>query len=173
MITGGRKATAHQGIVYLLHSLSCQAVNNAAFVRVLHDVGQGGRHFIRRLFYGKAEIFPVEARDQGDGVLEPQNSRNILPDLGGGGSRESADHRPHLQLFYKIRNFQIAGPEILSPLGNAVGLIHAHHGDLDLGSCPEKALRQKPLRSHIDDLIAALDQVPKRGLVLALSQGAV
>ena len=166
MVTGGRKATAHQGIVYFLHCLSGQAVDNAAFVRVLHDVGQGGRHFIRRLFYGKAEIFPVKTGDQGDRILQPQNCCDILSYFCRCRSRKSTDHRPYRQLLHKIRDLQIARAKILSPLRNTMSLIDTDHGNFYLRSRPEKAVCQKTLRCHIDDLVTSLDQIPQGSLIL-------
>ena len=77
------------------------------------------------------------------------------------------------QRLQKFRDFQIAGTEILSPLGDAVGLIHRQKIDGQLPGQRQKPLSQQPLRGNIDDFVPALPQVSVHQPQLLPSQRAV
>ena len=166
MVTGCRKASAYQGIVHFLHRLSGQTVDDPAFATVLRQICQRGRKLIFWLLYGKEQVFPVKTGDQGDRILQPQDRCNILSYFCCCCRRKSTDYRPYRQLLHKIRDLQIARTKILSPLRNTMSLIDTDHGNFYLRSRPEKAVCQKTLRCHIDDLVTSLDQIPQSSLIL-------
>ena len=62
---------------------------------------------------------------------------------------DDAHHRSHRQLLQKLRNLQIAGPEILAPLGHTVGLIHCHQGNGHPAKGRQECRRCQPLRRHV------------------------
>ena len=68
---------------------------------------------------------------------------------------------------------QIAGAEILPPLGYAMGLIHRQHGNPDSRHRPAKSFRLQPLRGHIDDFIHPRSHIPVDQPDLGRGQGAV
>ena len=86
-----------------------------------------------------------------------------------------AYNRPHRQPVYKIHNLQITWPEVLSPLGHTVGLIHCHHGYLHLPiqGKPQEILGHQPLRRHIDNGIPACPRQIKDLIILGRGQGTV
>ena len=59
--------------------------------------------------------------------LAMSNHRDIILDPACSGRSKSADNRTFIQNVDKIKYSEIAGAEILTPLRNAVRLIHSHH----------------------------------------------
>ena len=98
---------------------------------------------------------------------------NILPHPLRGGGGKGGDHRPPGQTPEEIRNFHIAGPEILAPLGNAVGLVHRDHGDFPRLNGLQEAVSQQPLRGHINNMVHAHADVLIHQPDLIGGQGAV
>ena len=68
---------------------------------------------------------------------------------------------------------EIAGAEILSPLADAVRLVHRDHADLPLLREPLEARHLQPLRGHIDDLIPALPGAVQHQRLLVVGQAVV
>ena len=88
-----------------------------------------------------------------------QTCGNILLDALCGGRGKCTDNRTVWQFCKKICNFKITRPEILSPLGNTVCLIHRHHTDLHPLCKIKKQRRQQPFRCHINNLIPPLHRI--------------
>ena len=87
--------------------------------------------------------------------------------MGGGRGRERAHHRTAGQAVHKGFDAQVAGPEVLSPLADAVGLVHRHHADFPLLCKPLETRHLQPFRCHIDDLVPALPgAVQHQGLLV-------
>ena len=59
--------------------------------------------------------------------MQLQNVKDIILDPACSGRSKSADNRTFIQNVDKIKYSEIAGAEILTPLRNAVRLIHSHH----------------------------------------------
>ena len=173
MVPGGGNAVQLQILADLLHGLPGGAVDNARLVpALLHQLDKGGQ-----LLLGppdlKAEIGPVKACDHPQGIAQLQNLGDVLAHClrcrgGKGGNHGAWDENVQ-----KIHNFQIAGPEILAPLGDAVGLVHRHQGDLPGLDGLQKAVGQQPLRGHIDDLVHSGLNVAVDQPDLGRGQGAV
>ena len=107
----------------------------------------------------KIKIRPVKPRHQHLRTPKPQHTQNIVPHLLRCRRRKRTHHRPHRQLIHKLHNIQITRPEILSPLGNTVCLIHRHHTDLHPLCKIKKQRRQQPFRCHINNLIPPLHRI--------------
>ena len=90
-----------------------------------------------------------------------------------GGGGEGPHRGPVGQALHKGGNVQIGGPEILTPLGDAVRLIDRHHGDLRMDGKIKKFRSQKPLRSDVDDRIPSLSRISERLIILSRRQGTV
>ena len=121
---------------------------------VLQEGQQGFVPALRRLDV-EEEIGPVKAGDGVEGILQRQQPDDILLHLGRGRGGKGGDGRTAGQGSEKIRNLQIAGPEVLPPLGDAMGFVHGHQGN---GKGPAQLLkfpRAKPLRRDIQELIRA------------------
>ena len=101
------------------------------------------------------QIFPVKSGHHHLRILQIQHAENIVPHLRRRCRGKGTDHRPYLQLLHKINDVQITRAEILSPLRNAVRLIHRHHTDTGSVRKIKKQRCQQPLGRNIDDLIAA------------------
>ena len=105
--------------------------------------------------YFKIQILPVKSGHHHLRILQIQHAENIVPHLRRRCRGKCTDHRPHRQLLHKVNDIQIARAEILSPLRNAVRLIHRHHTDAGSVRKIKKQRCQQPLWRNIDDLIAA------------------
>ena len=105
--------------------------------------------FFRGPGHLKREIRTVEPGGDPQRVLKLQQILDILPDLLGSGSGKGPHHWPLGKVPDQLRNLQVTGPEILTPLGHAVGLVHRHHRNGQLFRQMQEALRLEPFRSHI------------------------
>ncbi len=173
VVSGCGNAPGLQSLMYLLHILAGGTVDDSAVPGMALYVLQQKIHFIFGCFHAEIEILAVESADQQLRLSKAQHGNDVILYLSRGRGCERADHRSSVQLFDKRDDFQIAGPEILPPLGNAVGLVHCHHTDPGpLGKAGEVPGFQT-LRGHIDDLIPAAHGVLHGSLNLSLRQGAV
>ena len=102
----------------------------------------------------KIQVRPVKAGNSSDRIVQVQNPLHIPAHLCGGRGGIGSYHRAFFQRFQEMDNPQITGPEVLSPLGDAVGLIHRHKGNIQLPYDGRKSLKIQPFRSHIEDLIS-------------------
>ena len=102
-----------------------------------------------------------------------QTCGNILLDALCGGRGKCTDNRTVWQFCKKICNFKITRPEILSPLGNTVCLIHCHHGNVGIICKVEKTRGVEPLRCHINNFVFSLCCIGKRRVYLVFRQGTV
>ncbi len=173
VVAGGGEAVVAEGLADPFHVGPGGAVDDAAAAPALPQQLQQAPGLFLRALHVEKEVFPVEARDHGPGLPKPQEPDDVRPDLPGGRSREGRQKGPPGQSLHKVRDLQIAGAEILSPLADAVGLVHGHQGDVRPGGKVEEALGGQPLRGHIDDLIGA-PAGPSQGLaVLGKAQGGI
>ena len=69
---------------------------------------------------------------------------------------------PFREVSDEVHDFQIAGAEVLSPLGDAVGLVHGHHGNLRAGRKLQKVIALQPLRGYVDNLVHAIRRKGQR-----------
>ena len=166
VVAGGGVAPLPQGVADLLHGLAGAAVHNAAALPALRQLVLGAAHL-------KVEVGPVKAGDGDPGVTELQQGEDVLPHPGRGRGRKGRHHRPPGQLGQKLRDGQVAGAEVLPPLGDAVGLVHGHHGDGRAFGEVQKLRGQQPLRRHVDDFVHPGPGVVQGLLVLPPGEAAV
>ena len=159
----------------LIHLLCGAAVDDARVVTLFqHKIQQ-----LLRLLAGqgapglKIEVGPVKAGGHLVGLLQGQLFPDVVPHMGGGRGRECAHHRTAGQAVHKGFDAQVAGPEVLSPLADAVGLVHRHHADGPLLCKPLEAGHFQPLRCHIDDLVPAFPGAAQHQGLLVIVQAVV
>ena len=173
MIAGGGDLALPQVIANRFHRFPGGAVDNTALPRPGRQKGAqigvlafGARHL-------KIEIGPVKAGGDRERVLQRQQLFNISFHRGGGGGGESADRRALGKGSDKPGDFQIAGTEILPPLGNAMSLVHCQQGDSRFPGEAEKIRGRQPLRRHIDDFISPVFSAAKHLPVLLCREGGI
>ena len=173
MVPGRRDIVQLQVPADLLHRLPGSAVDDPRFVPALTHQLQKGWELLGRFLNLEAQIGPVKACDDPQRVPQLQDFGDVLPHQLRSRGRKGGYHRPGLYNVQKIHDFQVAGPEILTPLGNAVGLVHRHQRDLPGLDRLQETIRQQPFRSHIDDLVHAAPDVAVHQPDLIGRQGAV
>ena len=115
----------------------------------------------------KIEVRTVKAGGHLIGFLQGQLFPDVVPHMGGSRGRECTHHRTAGQAVHKGFDAQVAGAEVLSPLADAMGLVHRHHTDGPFLRKPLEAGHFQPLRCHIDDLVPALPgAVQHQGLLV-------
>ena len=129
VVARGGNAVLHQLEADLIHRLLGRAVDDARLLLVLPDEVQGPSKLVPGHFYVKIEIGAVKTRGHAQRRSQPQQLHDIPTDGVGGGGGEGADHWPLGQPFDEPGDIQIAGTEILAPLGHAMGLVHGHQGN--------------------------------------------
>ena len=115
--------------------------------------GEKGGQLLFGLQDFKIQVGPVKAGDQLHGVPKAQQPGHVGADLPRGGGGEGGHHRPPWQGGHKVPDLQIAGAEILPPLGDAVGLVHRHQWDVQTLGQLGKPFGKEPLGGHIKQLI--------------------
>ena len=173
MISGHRNIRHPQRGIYRLHILPGRAVDDPAFAPVLFYVFQKLGILAAAVSHLKIQVRPVKSCHQHFRIPKLQHALYIFLNFLRCRRREGADHRTHRKTGYHIHNVQIAGPEVLSPLGYAVRFIHRHHADLYLSRKILEQISKQPFRSHIDDLILSPARQRKCLLNLSLRQGTV
>ena len=173
VVAGCGDAGALEELADLLHVLPGGAVDDAALPRPLPHPGQQLHPLYGGVAHLQIQVVPVKPGGDGQGGLQLQQPLDILPDLRGGGGGEGPHHRPLGQPVHKVRDVQIGGAEVLPPLGDTVGLVHCHHGDLGRADKGLEPLGIQPLRSHIDDLVPALPGPVQGQQILPVGERAV
>ena len=156
VVAGGGEAPLLQIGPHLLHPGAGGAVDDAAPVPPGLEEGEEGGALAPGGLHVEVQVGPVKAGDLPHRVLHGQQAEDVLLHLGGGGGGEGGHHRPPGQLRRKPGDLQIAGPEVLTPLGDAVGLVHRHQGDGRLPGQGEQPLSRQPLRGGVQQLVLPL-----------------
>ena len=173
VVPGGGISPLLKGLTHLFHGLSGGAVDNPAFVPALLQKLKGFRQLVLGPAHFEIQVGPVKAGDGDHGVPQLQQGENVFPHPGSGSGGESGHHRPLGQGRYKFRNGQVAGPEVLAPLGDTVCLVDGDHGNGSAFGKVQEFRGQQPLRRHVDNLVHPRTCVAQRRLVLSPAQGAV
>ena len=153
VVAGGGKPRLPQHLLHPFHPGAGGTVDDAALVPPLPEQGEQGGALVGGGAHVKEQVGPVEAGDLTSRILKLQQPHDVLPDLGCGSGGEGGHHGPVGQGADEVCDLQIAGPEVLAPLGDAVGLIHRHQGDGHLPGQGGKPLSAQPLRGDIDQLV--------------------
>ena len=144
-----------QGLGQLLHPLAAQTVYYAAFARVILDVSDNVAVYLGGL--GTHLIIKVRAIEAGlvyVGVGHAQIFLDVMLHLGGGGGCEG-NYRAVGNLIYKRTNLAVFRTEIVSPFGDAVGLVHCIEADGDGAQEHDVLLLGKAFGSYIQEFGAA------------------
>ena len=173
MITSCGEALQQQLFAHVLHVLAGRAVDHAA---VKGTILQNGLERLKPLFrpqHLEIEVRAIEARDRELRGTQTQQTANIVPHALGSGSGKRADRRPFGQRVHEIRNLEVIGAEILSPLADAMSLIHGDERNGRVSGEAHEARGIEAFRGHIDDLIHALPRIIQRAIHLPGRQRAI
>ena len=173
MVSPYGKPGIFQPEIQLIHRFSRGTVNDPALPAVLCQIPAHPLLLISGPLHLKIKIWPVKPGYRLTGADQLKGGQDILPDLLCSRGREGRDHRPQGKLADKGAYPYIAGSEVLSPLGNAVGLIHSDHGYLRMAGEIQESPRFQPLRRHIDELVPPLLRQLQRPGRLPLRERAV
>ena len=161
MIAGCGKSIAHQQLLGPFHIFAGGTVDNPALIPALFQQFQQTGVLAPGLAHLKEQVGAVKPGDDLCRMPEFQQPHNILPHLFGGGGGESPHRRAAVQGADKPGDVQVAGPEILSPLGYTMRLIHYDQRQFQLVDHIQKAVRCEPFRRHIEQLIGSGLQSPE------------
>ena len=173
MVSSHRESRVLQFQVQLVHSFSRGAVDDPAFLPVLFYIAADLFLLVSCSADLEVKIFPVESGDRLIGLFQFKRSDDILPHPLCRRRGKRRDHRPRRKPPDEVEDPHIARTEILSPLGDAVRLIHSDHGELRVAGKVQKPRRLQSLRSHIDDLVPSCFCQFQRLCDLSLRQGTV
>ena len=173
MVADGGKAPLPQGGADLFHPFAGGAVDDAALLPPGLQQGEQLLQLVLGAAHLEVQVGPVKAGDVHKGMAQPQQGENVPPHPGGGRGGKGGDHRPPGQLVHKVRDVQVAGAEVLPPLGDAVGLVDDHHAHLHFLGKVQKLRGEQALRRHIDDLVQAGPGVAQCLLILPPGEAAV
>ena len=132
MIAGGLITGITQLFADLLNIFTGQAVDDPAGIGMFLQIGQDTGEFIARFLHLKIEVLSVESGRHHDRILQFQNLYDVVFYRVGSGGCKRTDYRAFFQLIDEGADFQVTGTKILSPLRDAVGFIHADHGNPDM-----------------------------------------
>ncbi len=100
----------------------------------------------------EAEVRPVEAAHEDPVVgLEPEPARDLAPDELGRRRRHGEDGRTP-ERFARLGEPEVVRAEVVTPVGDAVRLVHREEGHLKTGERLAKALAAPALGRHVEEL---------------------
>jgi len=106
------------------------------------------------------------------GLGEPQPFDDVGPGLGIGGGGEG-DQRHLGEEAPQAAELHVFGPEIMPPLGDAVGFVNGKEGDLHLLQPLQEGIAHQTFRRHIEQLQLAVVQPRQHLACLAFGKGGV
>ncbi len=118
------------------------------------------------------DLFAVEARPHHEGGAEAQQAHHVLLDLAGGRGGEGGDGHAG-ELGAQEAEGPVVRSELVTPLGDAVGLVHCQERQAELAQRAPEVGKGKPLRGDVQELHAAAGEVPPRAARLLRGKGAV
>ena len=128
VVGGGVDAVGAQLVRDLFGALAREAVDDAGLALV---AGEELQQLVQRLALlddGVADVGPVEAGDVDGGVGEPEPHAHVVARLGVGGGGAGHDGDAGEQLA-QLPELDVLGPEVVSPLADAVRLVDGEQGD--------------------------------------------
>ena len=115
---------------------------------------------------------PVESGDEDLGILHQKGPDDVFPDLrGGGGGQRHRPRRP--KALSHLAEQRIVRPEVVPPVGDAVGFVDREKIDLDLRERFQKSRAAEPLGRDVDQLVSAGFDAIQSGGPLQLAQAGV
>ena len=156
-----------------LHRRAGGAVYDAAFPAPLLQQAPQRRGAVGGLQHVEIEVRPVEAGDDAEGIAQRKGAQNVGAHRLCGGGGESGQDRPLGQPDEEIMDFQIAGAEILAPLGDAVGFVHCYQRQRQGLQQGGKARGLQPLWRGIQQLVRSGAQAAVNVLQFFVGEGTV
>ena len=154
-----RNPSLPQKFIHFVHIFPCGTIDDSTLLRVVFYIFHNKIVFLPDVLDPIIQVLPVKSRHHELRILQAQHTDNNLLDFFRSRGRKCTENRPALQSVHKINDLQIAGAEILSPLGNTMRLIHRDHGNLCLCDKLPKLPCFQSLRRHIDNLVDTLCRI--------------
>ena len=173
VVVRGAEAVALQAVADFLHLPARGAIDDAAHAAIAVQKFGQRLALVRGTQYAVIQVRPVEAGDQLKRLPKADQAANVRAHALRRRGRERAQPRPRRKTADELLNIQIRRPEILPPLGDAMRLVHGDHARVHFRRQRKEALRQKPLRRDVDNLILAAARVGQRRRCLPLGERAV
>ncbi len=143
--------------------------------RLSAPCGNEGQQLLARAVLGlkgQPDIGAVEAAQEGDGFgAVEQAGHDLGPRLGIGGRREGRQR--HAQHALQFADAQVIGPEVVTPLADAMRLVHGDGGDARPAQQIDRPARGQPFRRHVEQFQFAPFQrrQDRIGFVLRIAAG--
>ena len=170
VVAHGVHAVFHEHPRDLLHAPARAAVDDAALPAVLLQKAKERRVPVALPANLEVEIRPIKARRHDIGTGKLQQAHDVPAHALCRRRGERAHARAAGQARDERCDVQIAGPEVLSPLADAVCLVDDDLRNRRVHGKIQKTLGQKALRRDIDDPVHAAPGVVKRQRILPARQ---
>ena len=160
VVHAGAQAHAGEHAPPELDGLSRRGVHDARQPHLAHESLQDQALLLSpaTALDGEREVGALEARHQLQRRPQAELIGDVGTHLGRGGGGESG--RRHGQLRAEAREPAVVGPEVVSPLADAVGLVHDEAGGPGLRQGGTETVMPEALRRHVDQLEMASRQGP-------------
>ena len=135
----------------LLDPLSTECIDDSGIILMLIEKGLQLLEWLALFQRAVTDIRAIKTGYINIRVLQAQTVNNILAGLGVSRGRE-CHHRNIRKLLTQITQAHIFRTEIVSPLGDTVGLINRKQGNLDILQSRQKAGRHQPFRRDIEQI---------------------
>ena len=154
MVARGGKPGVTQQVAGLLDGPAACAVDNARAPGPLPHEGKQRPVLLGappRVLHGKAQVGPVEARHHREGVDKAQRAGDVLADGPGCRGGERHHGRPRGQAVDEAEDALVGGPEVVSPLGDAVRLVHGQERHPAAARHLQEARVVQALGRHVEE----------------------
>ena len=173
VVLHGGKARAAEPGADLFHLRARGAVDYPAASAPAGEEIPQLRELVRRAAHVEEEVRPVKARDQHVRLVEAQQADDVLAHLGRGRGGEGRDDGTPGQGADAGRYLEVAGSEILAPVGDAVRLVHGDERDLGPAERIGKGGALQPLGRYVEQAVDIPAQAAEHLAVLLRAQAAV
>ena len=155
VIAGHGDSVRREGALHPLHAGARGAVDDAAFPLVLADKAAQRGELVRVSEHVEVQVRTVEARDDTVRLAQLQHRLDVASHLRRSRGGEGRDRRPAGEGGYERGDAQVARPEILPPLRDAVSLVDSYERYLDRRRQGGEAGSIQPFRRDIQQLVCA------------------
>ena len=166
--------TAHacrsQSLGQLLHVLAGEAVDDACFTAVS---GDHSAHLVVQVAPGLdaiGQVRSIEVTDQDLRVAQGELLADVPLHRGCGRGREGLDGKLGAP-GAKLSDLSVLGPEVMSPVTDAVGLIHRQRDHAEGLQALEEALHRQALGGHVEQVESSAFELLVDGAPLFRSLG--
>ena len=173
VIPSGGDALGAQVLAEAFHGGTGGAVDDATLVLPLLDEPEQDRRLLLGAAHVKEQVGSVESGHNAQRLPQLQSPHDVLLHLPRSGGGEGRHHRMPWQALDEGGDAQVAGTEILPPLGDTVGFIHRHEGHRNFRHESGKLRRIQSLRRHIQKLVRPRSGTLVHQLHLLDGEGAV